>query len=129
MHLDRSVHWQVPVKVFVDFVRATGLYEAAQETSWIDPATPTRILTAPGFLRASGMDVLASRRRIYHVESRAYLSPITFRAALVREGDTLVVVNSDDTVFDDPLAVEALWQVTGGAERQVERAEAQAAHA
>ena len=117
------------MKVYVDFVRATGLYEAAHESSWIDPATPTRILTAPGFLRASGLDVLASRRRVYHVESRAYLSPVTFRAARVREGDTLVVVNSDDDVFDDPCAVEALWQVTGGPERSIERAPSVAAHA
>jgi len=103
--------------------------EAAHDTSWIDPRTPTRILTAPGFLRASGFEVLASRRRVYHVESRAFLSPVTFQAAKVCEGDTLVVVNSDDTVFDDPRAVEALWQVTGGPSRQTDRQPLQAAHA
>lgn len=103
--------------MFVDFVRATGLYEAAEETSWLDPGTPTRVLTAPGFLRASGFDILASRRRIYHVQSQSYLSPITFRAARVNEGDTLVVVNSDSDLFDDPRAVHELWEVTVAAER------------
>jgi len=110
------------VKVYVDFVRATGLYEAADEPSWLDPNTPTRILTAPGYLRASGFDVLASRRRVYHIESALFLSPVTFHAANVREGDTLVVVNSDDAVFDDPRAVEALWQVTGGPDRDIQHA-------
>ena len=106
------------MQIYVDFVRATGLYEAARETSWIDPSTPTALLTAPGFLRASGFEVLANRRRIYHVEARDFIAPATFRAARIAAGDTLVVVNSDDPLFDDPRAVEALWQVTGGSDRR-----------
>ncbi|RMH36533.1 MAG: hypothetical protein D6689_22425 [Deltaproteobacteria bacterium] len=105
------------MQIFVDFVRATGLYEAAHEPSWIDPETPTRVLAAPGFLRASGLQVVASRRRIYHVESATFLPPVSFRDAEVRDGDTVIVVNSDDPLFDDAGAVRALWQVTGGADR------------
>ncbi len=105
------------VQIFVDFVRATGLYEAARETSWLDPSTPTRVLTAPGFLRASGLEVVATRRRVFHVESAKFLAPVAFGDTDVRNGDTLVVVNSDDPLFDDAGAVEALWQVTGGADR------------
>ncbi len=112
------------VQVFVDFVRATGLYEAAREASWVDGNTPTRVLTAPGFLRASGLEVVASRRRIYHVESEKFLAPVAFSDTEVRSGDTLVVVNSDDPLFDDARAVEALWQVTGGADRGLREANA-----
>jgi len=115
--LARCVHLPGNVQVFVDFVRATGLYEAARETSWLDLNTPTRILTAPGFLKASGLEVVANRRRIYHVESETFLAPVAFCDTEVRNGDTLVVVNSDDPLFADEQAVEALWQVTGGADR------------
>ncbi len=106
------------MNIFVDFVRATGLYEAAHDPSWVDTHTPTRVLTAPGFLKASGFHVLAARRRLYHVESQRYLPAESFGDAQVREGDTLVVVNSDDPLFDDPRAVGALWEVTGGAQRR-----------
>jgi hypothetical protein len=109
------------VRIFVDFVRATGLYEAAHETSWLDPATPTAILTAPGFLKASGFEVVAGRRRIYHVESGEFLGAVNFADTLVRDGDTLVVVNSDDPLLADERAVQALWQVTGGSERRLQR--------
>lgn len=115
--LARRVHYRATVQIFVDFVRATGLYEAARETSWLDPNTPTRVLTAPGFLKASGLEVVAARRRIYHVESARFLAPVAFGDTEVRTGDTLVVVNSDDPLFADERAVEALWKVTGGADR------------
>ncbi len=117
--LARRVQLPTYVHIFVDFVAATGLYEAARESCWLDPNIPTGVLTAPGFLRASGLEVVANRRRIYHVESAMFLAPVAFGDTGVRSGDTLVVVNSDDPLFDDAGAVKALWQVTGGANREL----------
>jgi hypothetical protein len=114
-----DVQYPESVKVFVDFVTATGLYEAAYEASWVDLGTPTRVLTAPGFLRASGFEVLAAKRRIYHVEAGEFLAPVSFGDTDVDDGDTLVVVNSDDPLFDDERSVEALWHVTGGSDRKL----------
>jgi hypothetical protein len=107
------------MRVFVDFVRSAGLYEAAREPSWVEADAPTRMLTAPGFLKSAGVEMIAAHRRLYHVERGAFLPFASFADDGVADLDTLVVVNSDDPLFDELRVVEALWQVTGGPERRL----------
>lgn len=106
------------MKIYVDFVRATGVYQAAREASWVDAATPAAVLVAPAFLEASGLGPVAGNRRLYHVERARFVDAACLGEADVSDGDTVVVVNTDDPTFEDPRAVDALWEVTGGARRR-----------
>lgn len=105
--------------VFVDFLGPSGLYRAADDPSWIDPALPTSVLTGSSFLDAAGEPDRLSVCTIYHVEHSRLVAEPRLSQAVVREFDTIVVVNSDDARFLADGAIDALWWSSGCARRRL----------
>jgi len=96
------------VQVYIDFIRATGLYEAAATASWMEANAPTSMLTAPGYLRSFGFNLLANKRRLYHVEGQRFLTGESFRDAGIGDLDTVVVVNSDALIYESGSSIDKL---------------------
>ncbi len=79
---------------------------------------PTSMLTAPGYLRSFGFDLLANKRRLYHVESGQFVDGSTFRKAGVGDLDTVVVVNSDALIYDSVASIEDLYRSSGAVDER-----------